>query len=90
VDALLNVMGDDTQFMGGSKSGFGGLGLRGTGRMPLDSNAPSLATTPGALGRGNSLEFLGATKAAPAVIVDAIDPRSEAPASEPAVQGATP
>lgn len=50
-------------------------------RPPVDAGAPKL---------GYSLEFLGATKAAPMVVGEALDPRSEAPAHEPAVQQAVP
>jgi hypothetical protein len=38
--------GLDTQLLGGSKSGFGGLGLRGSGRMPVPAQAPSPSPSP--------------------------------------------
>lgn len=57
-----------------------------------DAAAPSLADTPVYFQRPNSLEFLGATKAAPMVIGESLREQGarEPPASEPAVQQGEP
>jgi hypothetical protein len=63
LEQLHVLMGDDLRFFGGSKSGFGGLGLRGAGRPSSDAAVPGLGDlgTTGTNG-GQGEAFLGGSK----------------------------